>query len=181
MDAILALLQQAGAHRYGQERVSQRDHALQCAYLAEQEGASAALIVACLLHDIGHLVDGGDDGDALRGIDARHEERGARLLCGWFGEAVSEPVRLHVAAKRYLCATEMGYLATLSPASVRSLNVQGGPFSATQAEAFIQQPYALEAVALRRWDERAKDAAVRPPDLHHFASYIREQLAMPKP
>jgi len=137
--------------------------------------------VACLLHDIGHLVDGGDEGDALRGIDARHEERGARLLRRWGGEVVSEPVRLHVAAKRYLCTTEMGYLATLSPASVRSLNVQGGPFSAAQAEAFIQQPYAPEAVALRRWDERAKDAAACTPALHHFASYVKEQLATYQP
>jgi phosphonate degradation associated HDIG domain protein len=178
MEALRAFLLQAGARRYGEECVSQLEHALQCAYLAEQEGASSALIVACLLHDIGHLIDGGDEGAAQRGIDARHEERGARWLSRWFGQAITEPVRMHVAAKRYLCATEAGYFATLSPASVRSLAVQGGIFSAVQAEAFIQQPYAREAVALRCWDERAKDDATHTPELSHFEPYIQEHLVI---
>lgn len=176
MEELCALLLQAGARRYGEECVSQLEHALQCAYLAEQEGASSALIIACLLHDIGHLVDGGDEGSARRGIDARHEERGATFLSRWFGQAVTEPIRLHVAAKRYLCATAAGYLATLSPASVRSLDVQGGTFSAAQAAAFMQQPYAREVVALRRWDERAKDPHADTPALSHFVPYMREHL-----
>lgn len=178
MEELYALVLQAGARQYGEERVSQLEHALQCAYLAEQEGASSALIVACLLHDIGHLVDGGDEGTARRGIDAHHEVRGARFLSRWFGQAVAEPVRLHVAAKRYLCATEAGYFATLSPASVRSLAVQGGTFSAAQAEAFMQQPYAREAVALRRWDERAKDCEAHTPELSHFEPYMQAHLAI---
>jgi len=176
MDELCALLLQAGAHRYGEECVSQLEHALQCAYLAEQEGASSALIIACLLHDIGHLVDGGDAGTTRRGIDARHEERGATFLNRWFGQAVTEPVRLHVAAKRYLCATEATYFAMLSPASVRSLGLQGGTFSAALAKAFMQQPYAREAVALRHWDERAKEPVAYTPELSHFVPYMREHL-----
>jgi phosphonate degradation associated HDIG domain protein len=176
MDEIFALLRRADTRRYGEEPVNQLEHALQCAYLAEQEGAPSSLIVACLLHDIGHLVGGGDAGLALRGIDARHEECGARFLARWFGDAVTLPVRLHVDAKRYLCATEPEYAATLSPGSVRSLAVQGGQFSPAQVEVFLKRPYAQEGIALRRWDERAKVLSAETPTLQHFAPYLRQHL-----
>jgi phosphonate degradation associated HDIG domain protein len=176
MDDLLTLLHQAGVRQYGQERVSQLAHALQCAALAEQAEASPALIIACLLHDIGHLVDGGDAELARQGIDAHHEARGAHVLKRYFGPAVTDPVRLHVDAKRYLCAVDDGYYATLSPASVRSLAVQGGVLTPEQAAAFLRQPYAEDAVALRRWDEQAKDPQARPPDLEHFEPYMRALL-----
>ncbi len=179
MEEIVELLQQAEKRQYGGERVSQLAHALQCAHLAEQAGASSSLIVACLFHDIGHLVDGGDAGVARRGIDARHEVRGAHFLSGWFGEEVTLPVRLHVDAKRYLCATQPGYFDALSPVSVRSLEVQGGVLSAAQATAFIGQPYADEAVTLRRWDEQAKDPDAQTPELPHFVPYLEAHLRTP--
>src|SRR5229473_2670347 len=107
-----------GADAYGGERVRQLEHALQCATLAESEGAEPRLITAALLHDIGHLIHDLGDSPAARGIDDRHELRGREWLARWFGEAVTEPVRLHVNAKRYLTATDPGYFATLSPGSV---------------------------------------------------------------
>lgn len=176
MNEIFALLCRADTRRYGEEPVNQLEHALQCAYLAEQEGATSSLIVACLLHDIGHLVGGGDTGLARRGIDARHEQRGARFLACWFGDSVTLPVRLHVDAKRYLCAIESEYAAALSAGSVRSLEVQGGAFSPAQVEVFLKHPYAQEGIALRRWDERAKVPSATTPPLHHFEPYMQKHL-----
>ncbi|MCW5770627.1 MAG: HD domain-containing protein [Rhodospirillaceae bacterium] len=166
--ALLALLAEQGERRYGGEAISQLAHALQCATLAERDGAPAPLVVAALLHDVGHLLPRGQAGNG----DDRHEESGADLLGRFFGADVVEPVRLHVAAKRYLCATEHAYRASLSPTSQRSLALQGGVFDARAAAAFAAQPYAESAVALRRWDEAAKDPAARPFVLDHFVGHI---------
>jgi gamma-butyrobetaine dioxygenase len=139
----------------------------QAGALAEAAGAAAPLVAAALLHDVGHL----------RGeTDARHGTAGARWLSQWFGPAVTEPVRLHVAAKRYLCATEPGYFALLSAESVRTLGRQRGPMRAEQAAAFEALPYARDAVAVRRWDDEAKDPAVTPPEFSHFLTLL-ESLA----
>ena len=154
-DEILALFDRRGADAYSGEAVTQEAHALQSAALAEAAGAAEPLIVAALLHDVGHLIHGAKDA-AARGIDARHEAIGAVRLAQHFGPEVVEPVRLHVPAKRYLCATDAAYWDGLSPASKRSLELQGGPFSAEEAEAFAAQPHAAAAVSLRRWDDRAK-------------------------
>lgn len=168
IEPLLSLLQNKGGARYGGEAVTQLQHALQAAHLAEREGAPASQIAAALLHDIGHLqVD--DDGLAARGKDARHERAGAALLKHYFGPSVTDPVRLHVDAKRYLCTTNPDYHAALSAASVTSLKVQGGPYSSSEAEVFAARPFAKEAVALRRWDDLAKDPAAKPPSLEHFA------------
>jgi gamma-butyrobetaine dioxygenase len=121
-------------------------------------------VAAALLHDIGHLL-----GEAE---EERHGEAGARWLSQWFGEAVTEPVRLHVPAKRYLCATEPGYLGLLSAESVRTLSLQGGPMTAGEAAAFEALPHAADAVAVRRWDDEAKDPAVTPPEFAHFAALL---------
>jgi [1-hydroxy-2-(trimethylamino)ethyl]phosphonate dioxygenase len=154
---LLALYERKGGDPYG-ERVTQTAHALQSASFAEAEGAAPALIAAALLHDVGHLIAKPSDGDD------RHEDIGAGLLAKLFGAAVAEPVRLHVAAKRFLCATEPGYFATLSPASVESLALQGGPFTSDEAAAFARNPHAQDAVRLRRWDDLAKvpDAPTKP-------------------
>lgn len=168
--AALKLLSERGARQYGDEAVSQLAHALQCATLAERSGASSALIVAALLHDIGHLL--GEDGAARSGADAEHEQVGAAALAVLFRPAVTEPIRLHVPAKRYLCAREPGYDAVLSPASRRSLALQGGAFSPEETRAFLQSPYARDAVALRRWDEAAKDPNAETPGLLHFSKHI---------
>ena len=165
-----------GDDEYGRDRVKQIEHALQCATLAEEEGAAPTLITASLLHDIGHLIHDLGREPAARGIDDRHEMLGREWLTRWFGPAVTEPVKLHVDAKRYLTATDPGYFATLSPGSVRSLELQGGPFSADGAADFIGRPHATEAVRLRRWDEGAKIVGKVTPDLAHFRRYIEASL-----
>lgn len=172
IDTILTLLRDKGHARYGAESVSQLQHALQAAARAEQAGASAAMVVAALLHDIGHLV--ADDKDAAtRGVDAHHENVAARYLARWFSADVVEPVRLHVPAKRYLCAVEPDYRESLSFGSERSLMLQGGPFSAEQLDEFVQRPFAPEAIQLRRWDEGAKNHHMLTPALDYYASLVR--------
>ena len=155
-ETLLAYFERRGADAYSGEAVTQEAHALQCAALAEAEDADEALVVAALLHDLGHLIHNAGESLAARGIDARHEVIAATHLTRWFGPAVVEPVRLHVPAKRYLCATDAGYYAALSPASQQSLAVQGGAFDAEAAENFAALPFAQDAVALRRWDDLAK-------------------------
>jgi [1-hydroxy-2-(trimethylamino)ethyl]phosphonate dioxygenase len=177
IEQAFLLLETQGRAQYGMEAVSQLQHALQCARLAEQAGAGEALILAALFHDIGHLTDPEFEAAAARGEDRWHENLGARYLETLFPPEVTEPVRLHVPAKRYLCATDRGYFATLSPASVNSLALQGGPFNEQEAEAFIAQPLAEAAVQVRRWDDLAKDPSTKTPDLHHFYQYVAPVLA----
>ena len=176
IDEIFGHLQRRGGAEYGGERVTQLDHALQCAALAERAGAGAALIAAALLHDIGHLIHPDDRGATRRGEDGEHEHTGADYLARWFGDHVTLPVRLHVPVKRYLTATEPQYAATLSPGSVRSLELQGGPFSADAARRFAALPGAPEAVRLRRWDEQAKELGAAVPPLEHFRRHLAESL-----
>jgi gamma-butyrobetaine dioxygenase len=149
---IASLYAARGALNYG-EGVTQLEHALQCAALAENDGAPPSLIAACLLHDIGHLFE--TEKDATR-ADDRHEASGALVLAGLFGEAVFKPVALHVAAKRYLCFKEAKYFSLLSPASRHSLKLQGGSFDPAQAMAFELKPYWQDAVLLRRLDDMGK-------------------------
>ncbi len=177
IDSLLGLLRTAGQGRYGETDVTQLEHALQCAALAEAEGASSALIAAALLHDIGHLANPDDYPALLRDEDGRHEETGAVVLAQWFGPEVSEPVRLHVPAKRYLAMAEPGYDALLSPASVTSLRLQGGPFTAAEAQDFLTLPHAEAAIRLRRWDDAAKTRDLATPDLDHFADHLAASLA----
>jgi phosphonate degradation associated HDIG domain protein len=177
IDDISDLFLGGGGRQYGGEAVTQLAHALQCAAAAEAERATPALISAALLHDIGHLTHTLGPKPAQRGIDDRHEMDGADFLARRFERAVSEPVRLHVDAKRYLCAVEPDYFATLSPASVRSLELQGGVFSPEEAEKFILKPFAGDAIRLRRWDERAKVTGLRTPDFEHFKSYMAACLS----
>jgi phosphonate degradation associated HDIG domain protein len=156
IDRIFTLFREKGSGAYFGEAVTETEHALQCAHLAERSGAAPELIAAALLHDIGHLLHGLPEDAAERGIDARHEEGGAAWLAGHFGPAVVDPVRLHVAAKRYLCAVEPAYLAGLSEASRRSLRLQGGVMSPDEVRRFEREPWFRSAVAVRRWDDAAK-------------------------
>ena len=177
VDELFTILKDKGDKHYGDaESVTQLQHALQCAANAENAGASAALITAALLHDIGHLINP-DARDAIkRKEDAQHENRGAAFLEQWFAEDVGGPVRHHVDAKRYLTATEADYFGRLSKGSVRSLDVQGGPFDGDEAAAFIKRPFADDGVQLRRWDEEAKDAHAATPSLEHFRRYVETAL-----
>ena len=178
IDEILDRLRRGGGAEYGSDRISQLEHALQCATQAEEAGAAPALIIAALLHDIGHLVHDLGRDVARRGIDDRHEVRGRDWLGKWFAEDVTGPVRLHVDAKRYLCATDPAYFSILSPASVRSLALQGGPFPLALAQGFIGLPHAAAAVRLRRWDESAKVPGKATPALEHFAPYVETSLRL---
>ena len=165
------MVEKHGSDLYGGEPVTQLQHALQCAQLAENEGASPALITAALLHDVGHLLEDDFEDAPEHDEDRRHEEVGDAFLSKWFGADVSEPARLHVAAKRYLCAVEPGYFDALSPASQHSLMLQGGPMSAAELAEFEAGPYAEQAVRLRRWDDRGKDPNMKTARLSHFLSY----------
>lgn len=176
MAMIVELIGGKGKRQYGLSTINQRAHALQAALLAEQAGCGSALIVAALVHDIGHMVHDLGDDPAKDGIDDRHEALGAAWLEGRFGPAVTEPVRLHVAAKRYLCGREPDYFAGLSPDSVRSLALQGGPMTAVEITAFEALPHFAEAVQLRRFDEGAKVKGLATPDATHYVPHIRACL-----
>lgn len=167
IEQIVRLYRTAGAARYGMEAISQEQHALQCGLLAQQAGADDALVAACLLHDLGHLLTEHLP-DTAAGKDDLHEYRAIPFLRGEFGAAVIEPIRLHVAAKRYLCAVDPAYHASLSPASVHSLMLQGGVFTGEGAADFLSQPFALDAVQLRRWDDHAKSPTRETPGWAHF-------------
>ena len=161
------------AEQYSVEPVTQLEHALQSAALAEAGDASDALVTAALLHDLGHLLHDLGDTPTARGIDDVHQYRALPFLRGTFGADVLDPIRLHVDAKRYLCAMREGYFAALSDDSKRSLGLQGGIFNEGQAEAFIAQPGAADAVRLRLWDDSAKTAGAPTPPLSHFLARAR--------
>ena len=170
---ITDLFDSEGAADYLGEPVTQAAHMLQAAALAERDGAPGALVAAALLHDVGHFTGTVTGRDLMRGTDDRHSEQGANWLARWFGPDVTEPVRLHVDAKRYLCATEPGYLDQLSPASVYTLGVQGGPMAGAELAAFEARPHAAAACRVRRWDDAAKDPAAGHPPLGHFVPLLR--------
>jgi [1-hydroxy-2-(trimethylamino)ethyl]phosphonate dioxygenase len=168
VDDIMYLFERRGAVAYHGEAVSQTEHALQAAELAEREGAPDHLVVAALLHDVGHLLDGQDDDLASRGFDGRHEEVGYTWLAKYFSPSVTEPIRLHVAAKRYLCAVDPAYLADLSPASYTSLALQGGQMSMSERAEFEKNPLLKDAIWLRHWDDAAKVPGLKVPGLDHY-------------
>jgi gamma-butyrobetaine dioxygenase len=145
---------------------------LQAAALAEQDGASPELVIAALLHDVGHFTGPLTGADLMGGTDNRHSDVAADWLGRWFGTAVTEPIRLHVAAKRYLCAVEPAYLEVLSPASAYTLEVQGGPMDDDEVAAFEAEPYAADAVRLRRWDDAAKDPTADVPSFDHYEQQV---------
>jgi len=178
VDEIFALFESRGDEAYFGEPVSQTEHALQAAHQAEQEGAPDALVVAALLHDIGHLVHGLDERIADRGMDGHHEAVGEAWLSRHFGPEVAEPVRLHVAAKRYLCAVDPAYRNQLSPASVQSLALQGGPLSERLVQEFERNPHCRAAIRLRRWDDMAKVPGLAVPGLEHYRSRVEAALVV---
>lgn len=167
---IIYLLESRGHIQYGREAVSQLEHALQTAHRAEVAGESDEIVVACLIHDLGHLLYGEDKG--ARGHDTAQDDQHQCIalpyLRATFSDGVLEPIRLHVDAKRYLCLIEPQYEFFLSPESRRSLQLQGGIFSEPDAEKFIAQPFSAEAVRLRRYDDRAKIPGKPVPALARF-------------
>jgi len=176
-DEILTIFQKCGSSEYFGESVSMTEHALQAAFFARTAGAPPGLIVAALLHDIGHLVDDVPSDIADWTTDAHHEQIGGRWLARRFRPEVSEPVRLHVPAKRYLLATDAGYLAKLSPASVITLKLQGGPMAAHEIAEFENEPFHKDAVRVRQWDDQGKVAGLKTPGLGDYRALI-EQMAI---
>jgi [1-hydroxy-2-(trimethylamino)ethyl]phosphonate dioxygenase len=152
---------------------------LQTAQAAEADGAPVELIVAALLHDYGHLLHLGPEDAAEHGLDTEHEEVGYRFLAAHFPAEVVEPVRLHVAAKRYLCAVDPGYGEELSPASRLSLALQGGPMSAAEIAEFEGLPHFEAACRLRRYDDVAKDPDAPEPPLEHYRPLLEAVLTPP--
>lgn len=173
---IVTLLQERGQQQYGMEAISQLEHALQCANLAEHSGETPETVVAALLHDLGHLLAAERDHQIEHDTtkDDLHQYMALPFLRGLFPDAVLEPIRLHVDAKRYLCLIDPGYWSDLSPASKHSLEQQGGVFSEPEAEAFMAFPFASEAVRLRRYDDLAKVVGKAVPNLHHYAEHLRQ-------
>jgi len=174
VDEIIELFALCGGDAYFGEPVSQLEHALQTAFQAEQERASDALIAAALLHDIGHLLHKLPEDIADREIDGWHELVGSRWLTRYFPAEVTEPIRLHVAAKRYLCSADSGYRRRLSAASIQSLALQGGPMSAEELQEFEASPYARESLRLRQWDDLSKVAGLKAPGLQQYQPLLEE-------
>jgi phosphonate degradation associated HDIG domain protein len=169
---ICVLFARKGGREYDGEGVTQLEHALQTAAQAEASGASAWLIAAALLHDLGHMLNDQGETPTLRGVDDLHQFAALPFLRALYPDDVLEPIRLHVDAKRYLCATRPDYFAALSADSKRSLVLQGGIYSAADAAVFIARPHAADAVKVRLWDDLAKIPGASTPPLAHFVTAL---------
>jgi gamma-butyrobetaine dioxygenase len=156
VDALFAVI--------GDGTAALRDHLVGAATAAERDHAPPELVAAALLHDIGHLLADAHAGE-------HHEEVGGAFLHGWFPAGVVQPVRLHVAAKRYLCTISPPYLDRLSPSSRRRFDAQGGPMSRYELEVFESSPHAAAACRLRRYDDHA--CGPRAPGLEHYRPVLR--------
>jgi phosphonate degradation associated HDIG domain protein len=171
IDMIFGLFERHGQDAYGED-ISQLQHALQCAELARRDGAAPAIIAAALLHDVGQLIDDAGHAAERHGRDARHEAIGYDILSRMFGDDVAMPVRLHVDAKRYLCAIDAAYQGQLSRASTISLALQGGPMDPAEAEAFANHRYFAAAIRLRRYDDDGKRPDWAVPDLASYRDLL---------
>ncbi|MFQ5995133.1 MAG: HD domain-containing protein [Acidiferrobacterales bacterium] len=187
IDSLFDVFARCSSHRYVVGDVTMVAHMLQTAVLAEQAGAPNYLIAAALLHDIGHFgTDFATDDIGSRHaemrkqqIDRRHEQAGAQLLTTFFGPRVTEPIRLHVAAKRYLCAVEPAYLDKLAPTSKHTLKLQGGVMAAAEIGEFETSPHASDAVRLRRWDDSAIVPGLRTTPCEHYWGLLEGLSADP--
>lgn len=182
---ISALFERSANISYGDGQVSMCAHMLQSGLLAEEAEASPRLAAAALLHDVGHFgtdfsLDFGDDHHTLMQAmrkDRRHEEAGANLLGPYFGPEVAEPIRLHVSAKRYLCAVEPSYHSCLSATTRHTLGLQGGPMDETEVAEFESRPFSRDAIQVRRWDDLAVVGDAKTPDFDHFRPLLAGLLA----
>ena len=173
---IISLFENKGGSMYGGEEVTQLEHALQCAHLAKENNASDELITAALLHDVGHLLHDLPDDASDNGIDDIHEELGAKFLEEYFKPAVVEPVKLHVAAKRYLCSKVDGYWESLSRPSQISLEFQGGKMNDTEMKNFENNFFYKDAIELRKWDDLAKNPELKTPPVEYFLKNIENSV-----
>jgi len=170
---IADIFARRGADSYLGEDVTMSEHMLQGAELAEQAGAGDALIAAALLHDIGHFTNEFPDDALAKGTDTLHEEAGAAVLRAFFPQVVTDCVYYHVAAKRFLCATDVGYFDQLSAASVHTLNLQGGPMDAQEVAKMRQNPNLDAIVQVRIWDDLGKVAGHVTPPFSHYEPILQ--------
>ncbi|MEZ5810912.1 MAG: HD domain-containing protein [Rhizobiaceae bacterium] len=173
VDFIGDIFERRGAESYLGEKVTMSEHMLQGALLAEQAGASDEIIAAALLHDIGHYTNEFPEDAQDRGIDNHHDEAGAKVLENFFPSTVTDCVRHHVAAKRYLCATDPDYLAKLSEASVLTLGLQGGPMDEGEVADFGNNPNLAAILQVRIWDDQGKVEGLRTPPFSHYAPMLQ--------
>ena len=168
------IFERRGAEDYLGEPVTMAEHMLQGARLwPSRQGASDELVAAALLHDIGHFTSEFGTYSPDDTEDKHHDEAGAEVLAPFFPPVVTECVRLHVAAKRYLCATDPTYFGKLSPASVHTLSLQGGPMSAAEVAEFRRNPFHAEAVRVRLWDEGGKVPGIETPPFRHYEPLLQ--------
>jgi phosphonate degradation associated HDIG domain protein len=180
VDTIVKVFTERGSGQYGAENVTQLQHALQTAQLAEEASAPPSLIVAALVHGIGHIFENSfsDSHDLDANLDDGHEHRANTWLKRHFGSKVADPVRLHVLAKRYLCTMGGDYVKALSPTSHKSFLDQGGRMSSAEVKAFEREPELRPALELRRWDDQSKNPDRVTPGLEHFRPFIEEALGL---
>ncbi len=172
-EVLLALLVSRGGDSYFGEPVTVLEHCLQAAHFAQEANSAPTQIAAALLHDVGHLLHQQGEDAADAGLDTHHEELAEELLAAHFPAAVIEPIRLHVAAKRYLCFADPAYFHALSPSSVLSLKLQGGPMSPEEAQAFLAGHFAQQAVTLRHWDDEAKIQGLAVPQAETYLPLLQ--------
>jgi [1-hydroxy-2-(trimethylamino)ethyl]phosphonate dioxygenase len=173
-ESILDLLASRGHESYFGEPVTVLEHCLQAAHFAREAANPDTLIAAALLHDVGHLLHQESEDIAEKGQDTHHEELADALLSAHLPQSVTTPIRLHVAAKRYLCAANPTYLQALSPSSALSLKLQGGPMSESEMKAFLSAPFAQEAITLRHWDDEAKIPDLPVPHVESYLPLLKE-------
>ena len=178
IERIARAFARRGHEQYADDPVTQVQHALQCAHLAEREDGRPDMVVAAFLHDVGHILhDEALPPDVEHDLHDHHEDRGFAVLRDHLGERVARLVQLHVDAKRYLCTVESGYIKTLSPTSQKSFRDQGGAMSDAERAAFEGDPHHADAVILRRWDDRAKDPGADTPTVDHYLDRVRRLAA----
>lgn len=167
------IFERRGADSYLGEQVTMSEHMLQGAKLAEDAGGGDLMITAALLHDIGHYTNEFPDDALEKGVDNHHDEAGAAVLAAFFPTVVTDCVRYHVAAKRYLCATDNGYFERLSPASIHTLNLQGGPMDKQEIAAFRENPNLEAIIQVRIWDDEGKVPGTTTPPFSHYAPMLQ--------
>jgi [1-hydroxy-2-(trimethylamino)ethyl]phosphonate dioxygenase len=175
VEKIFEIFRASGHHGYG-ENVTQQEHALQCAYFAEQSGEPEEIVLSCLLHDLGHMIYDSEQHDPQPAVDVKHEEIAASFLEGRFHDAILEPIRQHVAAKRYLCWKSPEYMQGLSDASRYSLRLQGGPMTELEAREFEANPFFEACVKVRRYDDMGKVPGMQTATLESYHDLIARHL-----
>ncbi len=173
VDFIVDIFDRRGADSYLGEAVTMSQHMLQAARLAEEAGAGDTMIAAALLHDIGHYTNEFPEDALERGIDNRHDKAGAAVLSLFFPDIVTSCVRHHVQAKRYLCATDPDYFGQLTPASVHSLELQGGPMDENEVEEFGRIPHLDAIIQIRKWDDGGKIMDKPTPPIAHYTPVLQ--------